>query len=447
MIEYLKILGLVLLINFYFNHEIKASDDLDLKASLNSESNNLLLQHLDFNPNGGLDHYLQYTASENPAVRSAYYRVKAAYEKVGYSGALPDPMFSIGYFVENVETRVGPQNIKYGIKQTIPWFGSLSSKKSIAYANAQVAFRKFQAIKLKIFFHIKKAYYDYYLLGRERAITYENLELLIFWESVTRTKYKLALSQHHDLIKVQLELGQLEDKLLTLDEKLLSAQTRLRTLMNLSDTVDIPLPEIIDIDEKDISKESITQLVLENNPDINALLHTIEQAEYTVSLASKQSYPNFTFGVDYIETGEALDPAMIESGKDPWMFSIGFNLPIWFGKNNAKKNEAKARFNAAGQSLTDKRNELKYYVDHFVVEHDDNIRKIQLYRDGLIPKAKQLLNATYTSYQANKTDFLNLLDAQRQLLTLQIKYDRAVTSLAIVKARLEMLSGQELNQQ
>jgi outer membrane protein TolC len=439
-----KIIGFLILFIFGFNQKLFATDNLDLKTRLEAESESLKIPQLQFNSNGGLDHYLHYTASQNPALKSAYYRVKAAFEKVGYSASLPDPMISFGYYFESVETRVGPQNKRYGIKQTIPWIGSLSSKKNIAYAEAQIAFSRFQAIKFKIFYQLKKAFYDYYLLGRERAITEENMELLLFWESVTRTKYKLALSQHSDLIKVQLELGQLEDKLLTLDEKISSSETRLRTLMNLPDTIMILLPDSINIDVSVIDKESITQLVFDNNPDINALFHSIKKEEQSVSLVSKQSYPNFTFGIDYIETGEAIDPSMNESGKDPWMVSVQINVPIWFGKNKAKTNEARARQKAADNNLVDKRNELKYYVEYLLVEHDDFLRKIQLYRNGLIPKAEQLLNATYTSYQADKTDFLNLLEAQRQLLKLQIEYDSATTNLAITKARLEMISGQKL---
>lgn len=438
-------LSILLLIIFGVNYPVYANNEKDLKTNLLIEGQNFELSQLEFNPHGSLDHFLIYTASNNPAIKSAYYQVKAAYEKLGYSGSLPDPIFSIGYFIESIETRVGPQNKKYGIKQTIPWLGTLSSKKNIAYVNALIEYQKFQAIKFKVFYQVKQAYYNYYLLGREYAITKENLELLRFWESVTRTKYKLALSQHPDLIKVQLELGQLEDNLLTLNQLISSSQTRLKTLMNLPDSLVIPIPDSIDIDETVLQKKLIIQLVLDNNPEINSLHQILKREEHSISLASKQSYPNLTFGIDYIETGEALNPTMRESGKDPWMVSVGFNIPLWFGKNNAKKKEAIAQKKAADQNLNDKNNELKYYVEHLLVEYDDYLRKMQLYRDGLIPKAQQLLNATYTSYQANKTDFLNLLDAQRQLLKLQLENDRALTNLSVIKAQLEMLSAQKLN--
>jgi outer membrane protein TolC len=72
------------------------------------------------------------------------------------------------------------------------------------------------------------------------------------------------------------------------------------------------------------------------------------------------------------------------------------------------------------------------------------MRKTRLYRDGLIPKAEQSLNANYTAYQAGETDFLNLLDAQRQLLDFQLQFERSKSDLAIKRAEIEMITGREM---
>ena len=63
----------------------------------------------------------------------------------------------------------------------------------------------------------------------------------------------------------------------------------------------------------------------------------------------------------------------------------------------------------------------------------------------MVPKAEQSLNAAYTSYQAGKADFLDVLDAQRQLLDFQLRLDLSITNMAKYKAELDMLRGFELN--
>jgi outer membrane protein TolC len=391
-----------------------------------------------------LDDYLAFAATKSPSLLRAFYQWKAALEKTGYVGAMPDPMLSYGRFIENVETRVGPQNQRFGFRQTVPWFGTLGAKRDVASEAANAAFRKFQAEKVKLFYSVKAAYYDLYYLGRDIALTQENLELLKFWESVARTKYKVALKKHVDIIKAQVELGKLEDRLLTLRDKVAPVQARLRAVVNLPDTILIPIPVSVSVEETPLDHKAVLDEALQHNPNLKAMMHHIDRKQASLRLAAKASLPNFTFGVDYIETGEALNPLMDESGKDAWQVGVGVNLPIWFGKNSAKKNEARAKLQAAEYDYADARNRLEAYTEKLVFEYSDAIRKSQLYRDGLIPKAEQALNASYTSYQAAQTDFLNVLDAQRQLLAFQLRLERAIADLATRRAEIEMITGREL---
>ena len=353
-------------------------------------------------------------------------------------------MISYGHFIENVETRVGPQKKKLGLKQSLPWFGTLGSKKDIANEGANVAFRKYQAEKLKLFYSVRVAYYDLYYLGRDIALTRDNLELLKFWESVARTKYQVALKKYPDVIKAQVELGKLEDRLLTLQDKILPTVVRLRAVVNLPDTTSIPIPDAIDVVEDDIESQAVLSDALQYNPNLNAIVHLIDKERAGVRLASKASLPNFTIGVDYIKTGKALNPSMDENGKDPWIVGVGINLPIWFGKNSARKNEAKANLQAARYGYADAQNRLETLVEKVLFQYSDAVRKTRLYRDGLIPKAEQALNVSYTAYQAAETDFLNVLDAQRQFLSFQLQYERAIADLATHRAEIEMITGNEL---
>ncbi len=390
-----------------------------------------------------LDEYLRIASSNNPGLKSAFYRWKADLRKTGYAGALPDPMFSYGYFGQPVETRVGPQNQRFGIKQMFPWFGTLGAKKAMALAGANASYKQYQSEKLRLYYNVKSAYYDLYYLGREIQLTNDNMDLMQFWESVARAKYTVGQASHPDVIKAQVELGRLDDRLKSLEDMVNPARARLLAALNLEDTIMLPIPDSIEIEELSLGRDSITTMALENNPDLDAIRNMIEKDKAGVRLAGKSSYPSFTLGFDYIQTGQALNPGMEDSGKDPWMVSVGINLPLWFGKNKAIKEEARARFNASQQKLDEAENELSAMMDRVLFDFNDALRKIRLYRDGLIPKAEQSLNATFASYQAGESDFLNVLDAQRQLLEFQLQYDRARTNFAKKRAEIEYLTGNE----
>jgi outer membrane protein TolC len=388
--------------------------------------------------------YLLYAAEQSPALKAAFYQWRSVLEQSGYAGALPDPVFSYTYLIENVETRVGPQKQRFMLRQSFPWFGTLGAKKDISLEAANAAYQRFQSKTLKLFYQVKSAYYEYYYLGRDIEITRDNLELLKFWESVARAKYRVALKQHPDVIKAQVELGKLEDRLRTVEDMVSPVMARLRAVLNLPDSLMLPAPTEIDVVELPLNRDSVMARVLAHNPDLKSLMHLIDKETAAKRLAGKMSLPSFFVGVDYNDTGEAINPMLQDSGKDPWMVTIGVSLPIWFGANKARREEAEASHHSARNNYTDGRNRLTAVTEKIIFEYKDALRKTRLYRDGLVPKAEQSLNASYTAYQAGETDFLNVLDAQRQLLDFQLQYERSKSNLAIHRAEIEMVTGRAL---
>lgn len=391
-----------------------------------------------------LNEYLAYAALNNTDLKAAFYKWKSELEKIPEVSKLMDPRFTYGYFIESVETKVGPQNHKLSLKQIFPWFGVISTRKDIAFEAANAAYQRFQSEKLKTFYKVKTAYYDYYYLGQEIEITRVNMELLKQWESVARTKYRAALKKHYDVVKAQVELGKLEDRLQTLDEMKAPVAARLKEALNLPDSLILPIPQTIEEIESPTSFDDIKTDIISNNPDLKVAAHLIEKEEAAVKLAGKASYPDFTIGLDYISTGEAIDPTMEDSGKDPWIINVSINLPLWFGKNKAKRNQARSNLEMAKSTLKSAQNRLMTHAEKVLFEFQDAERKIDLYQHGLIPKAEQLLNTTYASYQTGEIDFLNVIDAQRQLLNFQLELESALVIRAKKKAELEMLVGEEL---
>lgn len=431
---------LLLILSTQVRAELVAKPQVDSLLKVYSSNDH---ENLTFDSVTTLSDYLSQASRRSPSLRQAFFNWQASLEKSGYAGALPDPVLSYSYYFENVETRVGPQEQKFSLMQKIPWFGTLGSKKEIASQGANIAYRKYQSEKLKLYYRVKSAYYDFYFLGRKIDLTHENLELMKFWESVTRTKYKVALKRHSDVIKAQVELGMLEDQLQSLKNRVQPTAARLREALNLPWSVVLPIPTSIDIDETSLERDSILIYAVKNNPDLKATEHLIEKERSALNLAGKSSLPSFTFGVNYIQTGPSLNPSMNESGKDPWMASVGINLPVWFGKNNSKKKEARANLLKAQYRRADAKNQLEAMVERILFEHMDALRKVRLYRDGLIPKGEQALNAGYTAYQAGELDFLNVLDAQRQLLKFQLEYERALSSSGKYRAEIDLITGND----
>jgi outer membrane protein TolC len=193
-----------------------------------------------------------------------------------------------------------------------------------------------------------------------------------------------------------------------------------------------------------LADDEILGLLRERNPELLALGFMTAREEAAMSLAKHSYVPDITLGARIIQTGEALDPAMTDSGKDAVMATLSLNLPIWFGKYRAAQKEAQARHHASSKRLEDRENQLLTDLKMALYHFRSAERRIDLYGDSLLPKAEQSVSASQRAFSADQVDFFDLIEAQRTLLEFQLSYERALADRAQNLAEIEMLTGQEV---
>ena len=120
-----------------------------------------------------LEDYLRYASLNNANLKAKFEEWKAALKQVPQAKTLDDPKFTYSYFIEEVETRVGPQRQKFGIMQVFPWFGEIEARTDAAAAVAKAAGKQYEAEKLKLFWQVKDAFYEYLYLASEVEIEEE----------------------------------------------------------------------------------------------------------------------------------------------------------------------------------------------------------------------------------------------------------------------------------
>jgi outer membrane protein TolC len=388
--------------------------------------------------------YLAYAALNNPGLEAAFGEWVQAAERVAQVKSLPDPRLAYTYYIQEVETRVGPQRQAFALMQTIPWFGKLGTRGEMAGEAAEAAHLKYEAAKLRLFHRVKHSYYEYYYLARAIDITESNMTLLENLESVARVKYSAGKSSHLAVIKAQVEIGKLEDRLNSLRDLRAPTAARLNAALGRSATDTLPWPQSLDYDEVQLDEAELYRQLEDTSPELGALAHVTAREEKSVRLARKGYFPDFTLGANYIDTGQALNREMKDSGKDAFMVSLSINLPLWAGKYRSAEREARARVDVARKRHEDSENMLQADLSLALFQLRDAERRIDLYRDTLVPKAEESLSVSQRAFTSGQADFLELIDAERSLLEFQLSYERALTDHAQRLSEIEMLTGREL---
>jgi outer membrane protein TolC len=388
--------------------------------------------------------YLAYAALHNPAVEAAFYRWRAAVEQVPQARALPDPRFTYRYFIREVETRVGPQRQSFGIAQTFPWLDKLPLRADAASEAAHAAWQRYQVEKLRLFHQVKAAYHEYAYLDRAIAVARENLKLLSMTEAALRVRYKAAAARHPDLIRAQVEQGKLEDRQRALEALRGPVAARLNAALSRPPATPLPPAKAEPIERIAASDAQVLGWAREVSPQLVALRHEIKRNQHGIELARRNYLPDLTIGLDYVDVDAARMPGVADSGKDVVAAMFSINLPIWHEKYSASVRQAKASHLAAVKHHRDRTNLLAAEIKMALYRYRDAVRRADLFRDTLLPKAEQGLKATEAAFRGGKAAFTDLLDAQRVLLEFQLAYERARADSAQQLAEVEMLAGRPI---
>lgn len=391
-----------------------------------------------------LREYLVIAAENSNELRAAFEQWQAAIHRAAGADTLPDPRFTFGYFIEPVETRSGPQRYKYGLSQTLPFFGKLGLKEEAALSEADGFKAKFDDTKLKTFFEVKRVYYEYAYLARAIEITRENIELMKYLETIATSRYTTGAARHADIIRPQVELGKLEDRLLSLEDLRRPLAARINALLDRPDETEVPLPGSVPVMVIAEDDEELLDEMLSANPQLRYWETETGKAEARTALARRDYFPDVTFGVETIETDDARSPNAMSDGDNPIIASMSFNIPIWFEARAAAVDEGAAQARAARYNRAGLARKLTADLELALYKYRDAGRKIDLYRDTLVPKAEQALGVTLEAFMTGQGTALDLVDSEQTLLELQLAYYRALADQAQRLAEIETLVGREL---
>ena len=388
--------------------------------------------------------YLRSALENNAELRGSFAAYQAALKKRPYVTALADPRLTYGYFLRSVETRTGAQQHRLGISQAFPWFGTLTLRGDEADFEARAAFSRFLSLKNKLVFDVARTYAELAYLQAAVRIAEETLQLVQSWEKVLQVRFRSGIGTHSDLVRVQTELGQLEDHLAEFREVRQPTQAAFNALLNRPTTTPVHLPPRLLLDpaldaEASAARQLTEETVLTGNPELARFDALIQARRVGVELAGKTAYPDFTLGLDYIATDKRPGPT--DSGKDALLPTLSMTLPIYWQKNQARVEEAVLRQYSIEEQ---RRNSAAVLASDFARARfalRDAERKTALFTHTLLPKAEESIEASFTAYESGAAGFLDVLDSGRRLLDFELSLSRARTDRAIAIAKLFMLRG------
>ncbi|MFH1378985.1 MAG: TolC family protein [bacterium] len=379
----------------------------------------------------------------NPQVQAQYAQWKAAESKAKYISRYPDPRAQYSFFGETVETRVGPQEHKYGLSQTIPFPGKLSFTGFAQRNQVKIEKEQYEAVKRELIKNIKHAYYDLSWIDASISITENEKSLLKNMEQTARRKYESNRTSQQDVIKTQVEISKLIDTLYRLKQNRDSLAAMLNNLLNRE--ISAPLESVAPVEPQEftLSLDQLLSMGKEKRPELQAAQFLVKKAEEELIFSKLNYLPDFTLSYDYIQVGDGTT-RQADDGKDAWLGTVSINLPIWFGKLSSHVKEKKELLTAKRKDSENLENRISFEIEDLFLKINTYKDIISLYRTALIPQVNQAYEASRTAYESGKAEFLNWLDAERVFLHTNLAYYKSIVDYQKSIVLMERAIGSDI---
>jgi outer membrane protein, heavy metal efflux system len=385
-----------------------------------------------------LDDYFKVAAENNPGLQAVYKEYEAALQKEPQVSTLPDPIFSFGYFISPVETRVGPQQARFSLTQMFPWFGTLKAQGDAASLMAEVKFQNFIEARNKLYFRVALAFYPLYELKDWIRIEQENIRILESYKNIATNKFENGKGTMVDVLRVDIMLKDAQTNLIILSDKEKSLITTFNKLLNRPENEIIQISESLkaEIISDNFRKDSL----ISANPTLKALDLKIQASKASEFTAQKQGMPKLGVGIDYVMVGNRTDMSLPDNGKDILMPMVSVSIPIFRDKYNASVKEAQLMQESYNHQKQEVANNLISEYEMLWFQVKQQLQLLSLYEQQ-IQTSQQSLNLLFTSYGNSGKEFEEVLRMQQQLLKYQKMKATALTEYHTSVAKINYLTS------
>ena len=387
-----------------------------------------------------LDDVVREALEKNPEAQSALHIINALRLRVPQVKALPDPMVSAGW-----AGNLAPFSVMRGdnssyrgltVSEQFPYPGKLKLRGEIASKEAVAAQADYEAIRRRVSAEVKAAYYDYFYYDQALQTTERNKELLEKLSKIAEARYRVGKAMQADVLRSQVEISLLIEKLTMLEQQRATAQARLNVSMVRSP--EFPLAPAAEVQPATLrySLDELYALAAANDTTVLRNKTMVEEGHLGVALAQREYRPDI--GVSYMYQQRSALPDMNS-------VTVSVNIPVFYkSKQRQGVAEATETLHSAEKMRDNRLNEVKFELKQQYLGAKASERLLTLYSKGVVPQSSLALESSMASYQVGNVDFLSLLANFTTLLNYETDYYRQLADYQTALARIEVLTGSDV---
>jgi outer membrane protein TolC len=373
----------------------------------------------------------------NPSLAAMTAAWQVAAERYPQAISLDDPMLSVA---------MGPgtfgdptHDVAWIVEgsQKLPWPGKRDLRGQQAQAEASAARLDLDDAEVRLVATTRLALWDYYLVRRREELNAENRVALGRFRDTAQSKYRAGQVMQQDVLEADVEMAEIDRRRFELNRMDIVAVARINTLLHRA--ADHPLPPPPSrpptVDSSPPPIAWLQELAAERRPDLAAIGAELRAAQAAVDLACRDYYPDLDVVARYDAFWQHADRPLAP------MVGVNLNVPLDNCRRQAAVREASARVEQRRWEYEARLDEIHSEVQTAYAQLIETDKVLALYRQTILPAARQYLDSARGNYAANTLDFLHLIDAQRRLIQLREQYEEALAEYERRWTELQRAAG------
>ncbi len=326
------------------------------------------------------------------------------------------------------------------VEQIIPLTGKNLVRARIAAADAVGTFEQVRREQLDVLAKTRASYFRLFNAYAQLELNRKNLVSLRQIAEVSRSRYEVGKANAAEPLSGEVEASKLLESEQDTLRNISAEQSQLNVLMNRDAFAPLGQPEETQIKSLSVSMEQARALALNNRPEIKIAQAKIDMEKSRLDLSRRNWIPDPAVTVQAQRYNDSRQAASeLDAGVSftvPWINARKYSAAVREAKENlAAAQQGYDRTNAESLGLLrdalEKVHTMKHHVD--------------LFREKLVPQARQAFEANQFAYETGKASFLEWITAQRNLRDLEAMSQQHIADYHAALAELEAVIGTDLN--
>lgn len=367
----------------------------------------------------------------NPRLSAAVREVGAAHSGLRSARALVNPSFLVAPSVPN--SNGAPDALLF--TQPLELNGTRSARTGVASAQLRATQARAIVEVRGLVFDVKSAYYELIRARELLSLAQDLLKSTEEFDRITRRQVELGRRPGIDLAQTGIEVTRAQQQVAITESRVNTATIALNTLLNRPPEEPVgalsPLPAATAIEDK----ETVLRQALEARAEITVEESLRESFRQEARLARAEGRP------DLAPQFRANEIVRSFSSQD-YGFSLAVTLPIFdWGSRRNRIRQAEGSAQAQTDRITVARNQVRQEVEQALARLRAADTLLKTYQQGVLDRARSLLDASRTGLQEGQTSIVAVLEAQRTYRNVLTDYQNAQAEYALIRAELERAMG------